>query len=148
MKFSRKSSKNRKTAKRSTKRNYKKKRGGGFNVYRCVNGKKENDEKLSDNDVRKYCYALNNEYISKIKTEDDTEKQIIELKANQEELNDKIIRLETEQEELMAEKKKQELEKAQASYERKQKELQQEKLKQYRLKPLGLAPKNDDDDDD
>jgi hypothetical protein len=100
MKFSRKSSKNRKTAKRSTKRNYKKKRGGGFSVDKCVNDKTENDGKSPD-EARKDCYALNNEYISKIKPGDDTVQQIIDLKTKEDELKAEIEDLEKEKEELI-----------------------------------------------
>ena len=100
MKFSRKSSKNRKTAKRSTKRNYKKKRGGGFNVDRCVNDKTKNDGKTPD-EARKDCYTLNNEYISKIKPGDDTVQQIIDLKTKEDELKAEIEGLEKEKEELI-----------------------------------------------
>jgi cell division protein FtsB len=105
MKFSRKSSKNRKTAKRSTKRNYKKKRGGGFNVDKCVNDKTENEGKSRD-EARKDCYALNNEYISKIKEGDDTVQQIKNLKDKEDELKAEIERLEGENKGLIAQKNK------------------------------------------
>jgi hypothetical protein len=143
MKFSKKSSKNRKTTKRSMKHKYIKKRGGGFNIQRCINGKteiyKDGNSKTPDA-IRKDCNTLNETYVRKIKPGDENVGIIVALKDQQETLEDQIRGLEEEQERLMKENEvrqvaidKKALEEARARYTQKQEAIRKEKLLKSRL---------------